>query len=223
MSVQVRGVSNLIGEVEANTLAQRVVAFPPNVGSNGAYGLSASTGAITTVAAGTATAGHIFSCRWSHATKVAYVTALRVKWMTIAGFTAAQEVGLQAFVARGFTVAQTGGTAVTLTGNSMKKDSTHGTTTFADIRVATTGALTAGTHTLDAQPVAEGGFSELAAGAAVPKGFFELSLPGMNPQRYPLILRQDTGIIVRNTILMGAGGTARVSVQMEWLELDSWP
>lgn len=222
MSVQVKGYSNVIGEVDTNTRAQRVVNYPYNIGSNGAYGFSASTGLITTIAAGTASAGHIFAARWSHATKVAVITALRVKWATITGFTAAQEVGLQAFITRSYTAAHSGGTAITLTGNSLKKSSAHGTTTLADARISTTTALTNGTHTIDTHPIAEGSFADLAAAATVPKGRFSIELPQLATNSYPVILTQDTGIIIRNSILMGAAGTARVTVQMEWIELDSW-
>lgn len=194
----------------------------PTIGSNGAYRLGAYTGALTVVAAGTATAGHLFAARWSHATKLALVTFFRARWSTIAGFTAAQEVGMDLVVARSYTAAHTGGTAITLTANALKKSSLHGTTTLADARIGATGALTAGTHTLDAQPMASGFYSELAAGAAVPKGFFELVYQAPDLATHPLVLTQDTGLVLRNVILMGAGGTARVAVEMEWLEVDSF-
>lgn len=203
------------GALEARTVH-------PYIGSNGAYRLCQSSGLTTGVAAGSASAGHLFSARWSHVSKLAIVTFFRARWVTVAGFTAAQEVGLELFVTRSYTAAHTGGTATTLTGNSMKKANAYGTTTFADMRISTTGALTNGTHTIDTHPIASGGFAELAAGAAVPKGFFEIAFNPQDLGVHPLILSQDMGLILRNQIAQGAGGTARIHVEMDWLEVDSY-
>lgn len=201
----------------------RVVEYHPDITGNGAFRLCAYTGALTAVALGSATAGHIFAARWGHASKLAVITSLRAKWFTIAGFTAAQEVGLEAFITRGYTGSHSGGTAITLTGNALKKRSSHNTTAFTDLRIAATGALTNGTHAIDGQPIMAGFFAELAAGAAVPKGVFEIGYPIMDLANYPIVLSQDTGIIIRNgPTAMGAGGTARVVVDMEWLEVDAY-
>jgi hypothetical protein len=195
----------------------------PYIGSNGAYRLCEETGLITGIAAGTTSAGFLFAFRWTHATKLALITSFRASWRTIAGFTAAQEVGMQLFRATTYTASSSGGTAITLTGENLRKRATHGTTTVADARISTTGALTAGTLTLDTHKLAAGSFAELAAGAAVPKGFFEIQFkPADVGWEHPLVLSQNTGLILRNSILMGAGGTARVAVEMDWLEVDSY-
>lgn len=223
MSVQVRGSSGTIAEVESTTRALKVSSRPPEIGANGAFRMMAQSGLLTTVAAATSTAGHIFAFRWSHATKLCLVTNIMVKWRTIAGFTSAQEVGLDLIMARSYSASHTGGTGLTLSGNNAKKRASFATTNVADIRVGTTGALTAGTHTLDAQPIAADGFSELAAAATVPKGLFNLTFDLNGPSDYPLVLATNEGLVLRNTILMGAAGTARVSVEMDWLEVDSYP
>lgn len=195
----------------------------PALGANGAYRLCEETGLLTGVAAGTTTAGFLFAFRWTHATKLCLVTSFRARWATIAGFTAAQEVGMQLFRATNYSVSSSGGTAITLTGENLRKRATHGTTTAADIRISQTGALTAGTVTLDTHKLAAGSFAELAAGAAVPKGFFEINFKPADPAwEYPLVLNTNQGLILRNSILMGAGGTARVAVEMDWLEVDSY-
>ena len=212
------------GEAKIDTQGGlRVSPYHPDIGGNGAYRLAAYTGLLTVIAAGSASAGHIFAARWTHATKLALVTRLRAKWRTIAGFTAAQEVGLEAFTTRNYTVNHTGGTALTLIGDVFKKKSAHGTQTFQDIRISATGALGNGTHTIDAHPMAANFFAELAAGAAVPKGAFDLLFEVSDLATHPIILSQNTGIIIRNgPTAMGAGGTARVVVEMDWLEVDSY-
>jgi len=212
--------SNKLG-VDAGNAAM-MTQRPPFVGANGAYRVCALTGLLTVVAAGTASAGHIFAARWSHVSKLCIITKLRARWVTVAGFTAGQEVGLDCFVSRTHSAAHTGGTGLTINADQMKKRKSHGSTTFADLRVSTTGALTNGTNTLDAQPIAWGAFSELAAGAAVPKGFFDMTVVDEATAGYPLILSASEGLVIRNTVLMGAGGTARVAIEMDWLEVDAY-
>lgn len=202
--------------------SQRISPYHPNIGSNGAYRLSAQSGLLTGVAAATAAAGHLFAFRWSHATKLALITHIRARWFTIAGFTAAQEVGLDMVITRSYSASHTGGTALSLTGDAFKKRSTFAATNVADIRISTTGALTNGTHTVDSTGFAYGGFSELALGATVPKGLFECEFSIQDLAMHPLVLSQNTGFLIRNNVLMGAGGTARLSVDLGWMEVDSY-
>jgi len=195
-------------------------------GGNG-YTIGPATGLLTGVAAGSATAGHIFAARWAPAAgkpTLAILTRLRIRWLTIAGFTAAQEVGLDLSRVTGYTAAHTGGTALVATG--LRKDRTfHANgvpfpdSAFNDIRIGTTGALTAGTHTFDPTPFRQDGYSELAAAATVAKGSFQLFYSNEDLNAEPIILAANEGIVARNTIAMGAGGTARVTVEMSWVEL----
>jgi hypothetical protein len=187
--------------------------------SDNQYRFCASTGLITLVAAGTASAGHIFAMRWGEPTKLFGLRYFRATWNTIAGFTAAQEIGLDLFITRTYTVAHSGGTAINVSGaGGFKKKTTHLTSSMVNnaTQISTTGALTNGTHTIDAVAIAANQFSELATGAAVPKGRFCLEFVPENRGR--IILAANEGLILRNQILMGAGGTARVNVEMEWEE-----
>lgn len=223
MSVEILGSPSAVKLQVQTGGAGLVTAREPYIGANGAYRLSEETGLITTVAAGTASAGHIFALRYAHATKLMLITMFRARWVTISGFTAAQEVGLQLFRTTAYTVAHSGGTSITTTGEELRKRATHGNANNITANISTTGALTNGTHTIDTHKLASGSFAELAAGAAVPKGFFEIGF-AMNDPAYshPLVLSNNQGLILRNSILMQAGGTARVSVEMEWLEVDSY-
>lgn len=194
--------------------------------AEGAFKTAAVSGLLTTVAAATATAGHLWAMRWSPTAsqpKFCLITRLRARLSTISGFTAAQEVGMDLSVLRSYTASHTGGTAVTLTGDNAKKRQAHPTSAVADMRIGSTGALTAGTHTFDAQPISQDQYAELAAGAAVPKGKSEIFLSTEDLDRYPLILKADEGLAIRNTVLMGAGGTARLVVEIDWQELSRIP
>ena len=218
----VGGTSGVNFETQAGG-AGLVTARSPDFGANGAYRLCVETGLIIGIAAGSVSAGHLFALRYAHASKLMLVTMFRARWVTVAGFTAAQEVGMQLFRTTAYTIAHTGGTSITTTGEELRKRATHGNANNITANISTTAALTNGTHTLNTHPLAAGGFSELAAGAAVPKGFFEIGINLNCPSfQFPLVLSNNQGLILRNSIAMGAGGTARVAVEMEWLEVDSY-
>lgn len=221
MAVIEGGTTGAIADVDSTTKAQRVSVRPPD--ALGHYRLSATTGLLTVVAAGTATVGHLFTFRNSHASTLIVPVYISVKWNTIAGFTAAQEVGFDVLIARNYTTSHTGGTAVSAAGaGGLKKRTGYPTSVLGDARIGTTGALTAGTHTLDAQAMMQNQFAELAAGAAIPKGRFESVWDMTNSGDSPLVLAQNEGIVVRNSILMGAGGTARMTVEVAWFETAAY-
>ena len=200
----------------------------------GAFRVAAVSGLTTGIAAN----APVFSMRWNPASspyqegmvRFCVIQRLRAKWRTITGFTAAQEIGLAAYVARSFTVADSGGTALTLTTTNAQKRTgvppgTAGVTTGgmpttqATINIATTGTLTAGTRTLDAQPFAEEVFADLAAAATVPKGRFEAEFVNQDQPGFPLVLSPQEGIVIQNVIAQGAAGTARIIVEVDWLEV----
>lgn len=189
----------------------------------GSYRVAAVSGLLTGVAAKTATAGHLFSVRWAPASsaRVQFLVLqkLRAAMTTIAGYTAAQEFGIDLSILRAYTVAHTGGTTVDLTVGNQKKRAPFPASSVADMRIGTTGALTAGTQTLDAQPIAADQFSEKAAGATVMTGFAEVELNTEDLDRYPIVLAANEGLLIRNTIAQGAAGTARLVVEMDWLEV----
>jgi len=175
----------------------------------GHYRTVAASGLITGVAAGTASAGHLFSFRNPSASLLVVVTRIRFFWATLVGFTAAQEIAMEAFRASAFTVDDTGGTAVT----PAKRRNAFATASLAAARIATTGALTGGTVTLAAQPLLRRGVLELADGAAVAKRSFEVEW--IPRDDHGEVLAQNEGIIIRNAILMGAGGVGRLTVEVD--------
>jgi hypothetical protein len=195
----------------------------------GAYRVAAVSGLTTGVAAASATAGHLFAVRWAPTTdkeRQAFLVLqrLRARMFTIAGFTAAQETGIDLSILRSYSAPHTGGTAVVLTGNNQKKKAGLPTSVIptANMQIATTGALTAGTHTFDAQPIAQGVYAELAAAATVAKGSSEIYLSTEDLDRFPVVLSANEGLCIRNTIAQGAAGTQRLVVEMDWLEVTRY-
>lgn len=151
---------------------------------------------------------------------------LKVRYAVVTGFTAAQELSFDAFVARGYTADHAGGTALTLGGNNQKKRTSQGSslvTTAASARIASATALTGSSFTLDANPIMLGMGKTLAAAATVQDAAFEETLDMTDGgAEWPIILATNEGIVVRNGILMGAAGTVRMSVQMAWDEVAAY-
>ena len=210
-----------LAEVDTVHKAQRVSVRP--LEALGAYRLSAQSGLLTGVAAATATAGHLFAFRWTHATQLAVLTFMRLKMQTITGFTAAQEVGFDVTIARSYSASHAGGTALSAAGaGGFKKRASYPTSAVGDIRIGAAAALTAGTHTLDAVPMAVDSYADLAAAATVPKGNANLQIDFGQAQDHPIVLATNEGLVVRNLILMGAGGTVRLTVEMGWYEVAAY-
>jgi hypothetical protein len=168
--------------------------------------------------AGLVADGAAFSFR-APAAGLCVIRQLSVSQSAILNPTATQEYAFDAVIARSFTVSDSGGVAVSPASVS-RMSSTYPTSTVLDIRGATAGtALTAGTRTLDASPIL---FSSVAAraGAATANQSDETLFMPM-PGGQPLVLGPNEGLIVRNKILLGAGGTVRAVVTLRWDEVAS--
>jgi hypothetical protein len=197
----------------------------------GAFRTGAKTGLVAGVTTGSSTNGHLWALRWAPNVsgtpnprrQFAAIKRFRARWFTISGFTAAQEVGLDLFRVTSYTAAHSGGTgAAALTPSSLTRGNPFATSPLMAGRIAGSDQLTAGTQTFDTDPIASGAFAELAAAATVPKGLFELFMSTEDLLEYPLILAPNEGLVLRNTIAQGAGGTARIVVECDWLEVERY-
>lgn len=194
----------------------------------GAYRVAAVSGLLTGVAAGSASAGHLFALRWAPAKTERQnwfvLQRLYARLITVTGFTAAQEVGMDLSIARSYSARHSGGNAVALVGtpNAGQKRSGMPTSIVDDMRIGSTGALTNGTETLDAAPIASRSYADLAAAATVAKGACEIVIAGDTSAQYPIVLAPNEGLVLRNTVAMGAGGTCRLVVELDWLEIERY-
>ncbi len=196
----------------------------------GSYKLVCSSGAVTTVAARTATAGHIFSFRWASSTaNRCFLRYVGAKFTLTTAYGTAQETGCDMILARSYTASHTGATAVDVgstvanTGKLMTGFATS-LITANSVRVADTGALTAGTQTLDANPIGILSDWSSAIGATVPLATsgamskFGTLWDARDASASPIVLAQDEGFVIRNLILMGAVGVGRWDFCVEWDE-----
>lgn len=189
----------------------------------GEYRLAVPSGALTVIAAATTTAGFVFTMRNPSTTKRINLRYLAVDFNLTTAFGAGQGMGFDAIRATTYTASCTGGTAVdvgsTLT-NSNKVRSDQATSAFTanTVRVGSTTALVAGTHTLDANPFAQTQKYMGAIGAQISAVLLDARDDGDGTVRSPLEFKQDEGFVIRNTILMGATGVGTLIVTAEWDE-----
>jgi hypothetical protein len=214
MSTTLVGAISGVGQDVQTDRSALMALKPINPGALGSYQKGLVTG---TMAAGLAAASPVYSFRYGGA-NVARVNRVRASLGDLAGFTAGLVI-LNMFVARTFTASDSGGTAGTLTGNNAKLRTSFAATGVSDIRISSTGTLTAGTRTLDADPIATLAISAVAtAGQPIAPSFNDMliKLPG----DYPLLLATNEGFVLLATV--PATGTWQLGVDTAWDELASF-
>jgi hypothetical protein len=173
---------------------------------------------LTGIAAGSATAGHLFAFRWTSAALVALIQKIKLRWITTTAFTAAQQVSFRLFRLTGYSASHSAGTALTLTGSNLKKATRHPVSAVADIRIGTTLALNSGTHTLDA--VELGGLQTWSqVGANLDLSPQETVIDSGSQLLHMLELATNEGFIIRNEVAMGAAGVGQLLVEVDWAEV----
>lgn len=215
-SSQIAGYTSAnILEVEANTKAARVTLRPEDYGSLGIYSLGAPSGVM---AAALAANSPIFSFRWTHATNLCLVKRVVFSAGSILAF-AAGVAQFNLFVARSFTVVDSGGTSILPSGNQNKlRTSGMGTTLLGDARISSTATLTAGTRTLDSNAIANAVVGVPAvAGQQLLQPY---AMVDQRPGEHPIILAQNEGLVIQATV--PATGTWTFGVKLDWSELTAY-
>lgn len=201
--------------VDPTFAAGRTSIRPPEI--LGSYQMGLVSGAYTGAAAGSTA----FSFRWAPATatNLCVIRRLEVGFATVTAFTTAQPVSFSLQIARQWTANDTGGTSAAFTQtNTSKFRTTMPTSGFAtggQIMIANTGAITAGTRTLDTQAMAFTTGSSTAVGTTLqPQALFQ-----QQTGDYPLFFAANEGFILNNVITLGAAGVINLYVNVEWFEL----
>lgn len=194
----------------------------------GRYQNCVRSGALTGVAAHTATAGHLFCWRWDDATVdnlLGFVRYIGIKFELTTAFGTDQILAFGLRRATSYTASHTGGTAVdvggTVTGTG-KRYYAQPASLLTSCRIGSTDALTAGTHTLDANAINTVSFFAETIGDEFPawEGGNGLYAPLWDSRASGdhLEFDNDQGFIISNEILMGATGVGTLQVLVEWDE-----
>lgn len=176
------------------------------------YAMVVSSGLTTAIAVDSP----VLSLRAAAAPYTTIVTALRVTALTATGFASAFNLPLEVMIARGFTASDSGGTAATLTGNEGKTRTSDPTSHLVDLRVPTTAALTAGTRTLDTNPVLLVSFAVGTAANVLAANGSTIATAGDQP---PIVLAPNEGLIIKTGIVYPATGTLQFRFQLVWSEV----
>lgn len=164
-----------------------------------------------TIAAGLAANSPIFSLRWTRPDAKLVLRNLYVSAQTIVGFTAGI-CAFRAFIARNFTVSDSGGLSVDVTKNWIVSGSPA--SGIADMRISDTGALTPGTRTLD--PNAFSGFLATAPTAATALIASRNGLrSSFESSKDPIVLGVNEGIVLQATVPATGTWIAEVGMELE--------
>lgn len=207
------GVTGSKQEVETGTLAARITNRPIDVGALGAYSVSVKSGVM---AAGLSANSPILAFR-NPGSAIAVISKLRFIAQGLGTGFAAGATVFDMFVARAFSVQDTGGGAVTLTTNNGKMRTSHATCSSL-IQASATATLTAGTRTKDANPlrtllsdVGTGTFAQVIA---------DDLLLDSKPGDWPLVLAANEGFAIEATV--PATGTWTWAAMIDWTEVATY-
>jgi hypothetical protein len=154
------------------------------------------------------------------------VQRIRLRWFTITAFASAQCMAFRVNKVTGFTAVHTGGTPVAVQahhnfGEGVKTNRATGAAYTTGSRIplteisgviASTAALTAATYT--AEDTDEPEVVAIGAGSTLPSVWESYVPPGP-----PLVLPQNTGLIVNLAIAMGASGVGKLFVGVDGYRL----
>lgn len=149
--------------------------------------------------------------------RIALLLGIDVGACVTTAFTTGQPTDIEAVIARSFSASDTGGTAITAA-NVSRLRSTFSTSLVGDLRVATTGTLTAGTRTLDGTGVCCANiYNQNVAGSGdTQQNVYSLWRHG----QYPVTLTTNEGLILRVPTAQSAAGVVKYYITLEWCEVS---
>lgn len=223
-SVQNPGVSE---EVDPTFRAGRVALLPLEYKTLQGKVLGHYSAVGTTAAAAFAANSNLAAFRFTDPTNFAVILRVWVSAQVVTAVTAQRVDALNLFVARGYTARDaTNATAISFANpNTNKLRSTMGTTlmTAGNFDVASAAAgVSAGTKTVDANPVSFLGLSGSAAIAGVGTGASGDLYKWDRLGQHPITLSQNEGILVQWGATALATGTATLTVGIEWAEVAAF-
>lgn len=211
MAIQVNGLSGTTLEADATFKSLRTTVRPAE--GLGFYSWGAVSGALTAVAAN----GPVFSFR-NTGPNLAIVRKVMVGFVTTTAFTTAQGLTYSLIKANAFTASDSGGTALFTAGANKHRNSFTNWSSAPDVRISSTGALTAGTRTLETVGIGVVGGTSNGVGTSM-QGF---RMFDQDTGDYPLVFAQNEGFIITNLIAMGALGVIQLHVNIEVAETTSY-
>lgn len=240
MGITIQGTSGSIAEVGAFAAkGLHTIAKPQDYGALGHYSAVLTTG---TIAAGAGALSELVQMRWVSPSALAIITEIQVlEFRNVAtGFTAGRFL-FDVCMARNWSADGSGGNAVGVADPQLQLRTSMGATLFSTgFRLATTGALGAGTKTFDTLPLGAcfGAVGAIAAKHFIPPSPVVTTLevasgPGVilfksdiASGEHPIVLASNAsgttadGISIRATV--PATGTWAASFLVKWAEVTAF-
>lgn len=187
--------------------------YPIDYGSGGAFHMTSKSGSM---AAGLAANSPIYAFRWSSSSMLAVIKRIRLQaWSLGTGF-AAGIATFDLFRASAWTVVDTGGVTDTITGDNGNLRRSMPASVLAELRHSSTATLTAGTRTLDSQPLDT---LNVGVGTSTNTPFVNpTKLFDKQPGEHPLVLAQNEGFVIQATV--PATGLWSFAITPEWDEVQ---
>lgn len=182
------------------------------MGVQNTFRVVAKSGLMTVIAA----TGPVFSMRWTSSEVHAMIKKVNLWWVTITAFGAAQLVEYDLFKVNNFSVVDSGGLAVTPASITPLNSFVSGLwpkSALNDMRISDTAALTAGTRTPDTYPI----FTRASWSAGIGQGLF--NPVGKEEFDNPIVLKANEGLVLANSLVMGATGVTKLRFELEWDEV----
>lgn len=200
--------------------AQRVTLYPNDAGRLGHYAASPSTGSI---AAGLAAASDIMQFRWARVAEELVIQSVRVTGIRCSTAFAVGNIDISMYVARSWTGDGSGGSAVSVFTHRQKLDTRYGSSWAGSFRIATTGALTNGTRTVDPTPIGEIKSHSSGGDSSATPIIGNIYLPhnrlfyaDIGNGQTPLILSTNEGFVIQASV--PATGVWQIGVEVRWME-----
>ena len=181
-----------------------------------------------TIAAALAANSEVLQFRFvSGAKSFAVVTKVMFDGIGIVAVaTAAGPLGFHLTPARAWSAAGSGGTRIVTTGDNLQMKTAAPVTQVNDIGIATTGALTAGTKTLDANSIGQAiggvGTAPVTAYGATPLIAVQPLIDSTGGATSPLVLANQEGFVIRTTHVGPAGLTYVAGFTISWVEVTAF-
>jgi hypothetical protein len=226
MAVLEGGISgSLVGVGEEAASPLHVVSVPVSYGTGGVYRVGAISGTMT---ADLAANSEIFQFRYVTAqSRFALVRKVTISAGANVAATAAALITFCMTAARSWSGIGTGGTRLTLTGDNVNLRTTMNTSEVNDIGVSSTGALTAGSKTLDATNLGAISFGIGTGALTTALDTKILALTKLfdtdGGGDHPLMLANQEGFIIRlGASAMPPTMTWHFSVNVFWAEVPAF-
>lgn len=214
---------NIEGQVDPTHSALRASIRPQEhffLGTQGGHYSMVATWSNT--AAKPAAASDVFSLRWTDRALNFALLSMRIAVVTTTTYTATLNQDLALYIARGFSVAPSGGTQVVPTSKAQAMRSSNmaqsGLSGSSGVAWVSSGdVLTTGTRVLDTQPIGYLAYQNPITTPNVP--FLGTLWDIHETGKHPLYLTANEGLVIQTPIGNAqAAGISKYAVIMDWLE-----